>query len=104
MPVATRAPKQNDAGNRATRALRQEVQTLRRQALEWERIADELRALAFALDAENEQLYNRVGWDGIDPETGEIFPEHPLPRDAAQDVAAFCAEWWGSDAHGGENV
>lgn len=61
---------------------------------QWQQMADELRALALALAAENDSLYYARQWDGIDPETGEIFSERPLPRDVVDDIAAFCGQWW----------
>lgn len=90
MPAAKTAP-----DTRAARALRGEIAELRRQNQQWQQVADELRQLALALDVENERMYNARTWDGIDPETGEIFTEQPLPRDVVNDVAAFCGQWWG---------
>lgn len=82
----------NKAGRRRKPATAQEAQLRATIAAQFRQI-EELRLLAFALDDENARLKRRQVWDGIDPQTGEVYAQAPLPY---ADIEDFCEQWFGS--------
>lgn len=80
----------NKTGRRRKPATTQEAQLRATIAAQFRQI-EELRLLAFALDDENARLRRRQVWDGIDPQTGEVYAQAPLPY---ADIDNFCEQWF----------